>query len=86
MKKRMLVSVSSLLLVGGLLAGCSSKDSSTDANTAKDGKVQISVWGLKDQDTSYIKPMIKDFEKENPKIDTDYTLLNAGVMILSFLN
>ena len=76
MKKRMLASVSSLLLVGSILAGCSSKDSSTAADNSKDGKIQISVWGLKDQDTSYIKPMITDFEKENPKIDvkvTDYT-------------
>ncbi|TWE09118.1 carbohydrate ABC transporter substrate-binding protein (CUT1 family) [Neobacillus bataviensis] len=77
MKKRMLASVSSLLLVGGLLAGCSSKDSSTAADTSKDGKIQISVWSLQSQDKTFLNSVYKDFEKENPKIDlkvNEYTV------------
>jgi multiple sugar transport system substrate-binding protein len=72
MKRTLGIILASTLLLGGALAGCSSKDESSgkDAN----GKTTITLWGM-GAEGKLLPEIVKDFEKENPDIHVEVQAL-----------
>ncbi|WP_043933546.1 ABC transporter substrate-binding protein [Bacillus sp. EB01] len=78
MKKGVYLFLSVLLLVG-VLAGCSGDNASTSANT-KDGKVVIDFWTFWGSETRrpIIEKIVKDFNESQDKIEVKHTFLPWG--------
>lgn len=69
----------SLLLVLGMLAGCSGEKSNADTKT-KDGKVVINFWTFWGSETRrpIIEKIVKDFNDSQDKIEVKHTFLPWG--------
>ncbi|WP_181482185.1 MULTISPECIES: sugar ABC transporter substrate-binding protein [Tepidibacillus] len=63
-KKMILIVLSTLLILSGVLAGCSSSSVPTDNNE----KVTINVWGMGEEAKSLPK-IAEEFKNQNPNID-----------------
>ncbi len=79
-KKSFVLTLFAVVLGIVVLAGCgnsgSSSSSSSESGSSSSGKTKI-TWALWDIDSStYYKPLIKAFEKENPNIDVE--MLDLG--------
>jgi raffinose/stachyose/melibiose transport system substrate-binding protein len=80
--------LTSALLFGSALTGCSSKDSSAGAND--DAKHKITFLHWRGEDTEVFNKIIAQFEKKNPDIDVEMNVLpsdsyiaNASATLLS---
>ncbi len=70
LKRFVAIAVSATMLFG--MAGCAAKSQEKDSKDTSDGKVKLTFWSwLPTNDQS--DEMIKEFEKENPNIEIEYT-------------
>ncbi|MGM0878378.1 MAG: ABC transporter substrate-binding protein [Bacillota bacterium] len=72
MKKNVLKGLSTALLVGGLLAGCSSNSSGGD------GDVVVDVFNVKVETKDQLEAMIEKYESENENVDIRLTTVGGG--------
>lgn len=67
-----------LLLVGGLLVGCSSSDSGSESSGGGEGAVVVDVFNIKVETKDQLEAMIEQYESENENVDINLTTVGGG--------
>ncbi|XXM74089.1 ABC transporter substrate-binding protein [Lysinibacillus sphaericus] len=78
--KRILLLFTSLILVFGIIAGCSSKESSSGGSDSKSGDdvVTLNLFQFKVEIADQLQEMIKEFEAEHPNIKVKLETVGGG--------